>query len=47
VICGGGGNDVIFARWPGRDVIDGGPGSDTARVDHTDVIRHVERVLYR
>ncbi len=47
VICGGGGNDVIFARDGKRDVIDGGPGRDTAYVDKGDVVRHVEKVLYR
>ena len=47
MICGGGGNDVIFARDGKRDVIDGGPGRDTAYVDKGDVVRHVEKVLYR
>ena len=47
VICGGAGNDVIFARDGKRDVIDGGPGRDTAYADKRDVVRHVEKVLYR
>jgi Ca2+-binding RTX toxin-like protein len=47
VICGGGGIDVIFARDGKRDVIDGGPGRDTAYADKVDVVRHVEKVLYR
>src|SRR5262249_2081074 len=47
VICGLGGNDVIFARDGKRDVIDGGPGRDTAYADKRDVVRHVEKVLYR
>jgi Tol biopolymer transport system component len=47
IICGGGGNDVIDARDGKRDVIDGGPGRDTVYADKRDVVRHVEKVLYR
>ena len=38
---------MILARDGERDVIDGGPGRDTAYVDKGDVVRHVEKVLYR
>jgi len=44
IVCGLDGNDVIRARNGKRDVIDGGPGSDTAVVDRIDVVRHVEHV---
>lgn len=47
VICGGGGNDVIFARDGKHDIVDGGAGRDTAYVDKGDIVRHVEKVLYR
>lgn len=43
-VCGLDGNDVIHARNGKRDVIDGGPGIDTAIVDRVDVVRHVEHV---
>ncbi len=43
-VCGLEGNDLIRARNGKRDVIDGGPGDDTAVVDRIDVVRHVEHV---
>ena len=43
-VCGLEGNDVIRARNGKKDVIDGGPGTDTAIVDRIDVVRHVEHV---
>ena len=44
VICGLAGNDVIYARDGARDVIDGGPGVDTAYVDRFDLVQSVEHV---
>ena len=44
IVCGLDGDDLIRARNGKRDVIDGGPGSDTAIVDRIDVVRHVEHV---
>ncbi|MCW2964896.1 MAG: cadC 12 [Actinomycetia bacterium] len=43
-VCGLAGDDVIRARNGKRDIIDGGPGNDTAFVDRIDVVRHVEHV---
>jgi hypothetical protein len=39
-----GGNDIVFARNHQRDVIDCGPGIDTAFVEQSDVVRRCERV---
>jgi hypothetical protein len=39
-----GGNDVVFAGNHERDVIDCGPGIDTAFVDRRDVVRRCEHV---
>ena len=45
-LLGGAGNDMLLARDGNRDIVDGGPGHDTAEVDkHLDVVRNVERVL--
>jgi Ca2+-binding RTX toxin-like protein len=44
-IKAGGGNDRIEARDGFRDVIDCGPGNDTAEVDRLDVVRSCEHVL--
>ena len=45
VLCGGAGNDVIYARNGHRDIVDGGPGRDRARVDRgLDVLRGVEKL---
>ena len=33
MICGGAGNDTIYARDGHRDVVDGGPGRDVAYLD--------------
>jgi dipeptidyl aminopeptidase/acylaminoacyl peptidase len=44
-ILGLAGNDWIEARDGRRDVIDCGPGNDTAIVDRHDVVRNCERVL--
>ena len=40
---GGGGADVLLARDGVRDVVNGGAGTDRARVDGTDRVRLVER----
>jgi hypothetical protein len=39
-----GGNDVVFARNHQRDVIDCGPGIDTAFVERRDILRRCEQV---
>jgi len=44
-IKAGGGNDRIEARDGYRDVIDCGPGNDTAEVDRRDLVRNCEHVL--
>ncbi len=44
VICGLGGNDVIYARDGSRDLVIGGPGNDTAYVDQFDQVESVEHV---
>jgi hypothetical protein len=44
VVCAGRGNDTIDARNGKVDTIDGGPGVDTATVDASDHVRHVEHV---
>jgi RTX calcium-binding nonapeptide repeat (4 copies) len=44
-IAAGAGNDRIEARDGFRDVIDCGPGTDTAEVDRLDVVRNCEHVL--
>jgi len=44
-IKAGGGNDRIEARDGFRDVIDCGPGNDTAEFDRLDVVRNCEHVL--
>lgn len=46
-MLGGPGNDSFHSRDGWRDVIDGGPGFDTAWVDQLDVVRNVERVYRR
>ncbi len=44
-ICGLGGNDTIDVRNHSRDVVDGGPGRDTARIDKKlDRVVRVERI---
>ena len=43
-IYGGRGNDTIYARDDTRDVVDCGPGHDTAYVDPHDVVRNCEKV---
>jgi Ca2+-binding RTX toxin-like protein len=43
-MLGGPGNDLLFGRDGCRDVIDGGPGIDTAFVDQLDIVRNVEHV---
>ena len=46
VICGEAGNDVVHARDGVRDVVEGGPGRDSARVDRRlDRVRSIERRL--
>jgi Ca2+-binding RTX toxin-like protein len=42
---GGTGPDLILARGGGADTVDCGAGSDVARVDGSDRVRHCERVL--
>lgn len=43
---GGAGNDTLNARDGGRDVVVGGPGHDSARIDRgLDRVRGVERIL--
>jgi hypothetical protein len=44
-ISAGGGDDRIEARDGFRDVIDCGPGNDTAEIDRLDVVRNCEHVL--
>lgn len=44
VLDGGQGDDVLNARDGARDVVRGGPGRDTARVDRIDVVSGVEKV---
>ncbi len=46
-ILGGSGNDTISARDRGRDIVDCGPGSDTATVDRQDSVKHCEHVKRR
>jgi Ca2+-binding RTX toxin-like protein len=46
-ILGGPGNDTINARDHGRDIVDCGPGSDTATVDRKDSVKHCEHVHRR
>ena len=46
VLSGGIGNDVLNARDRRRDVVRGGPGRDSARIDrHLDRVKGVERIL--
>jgi hypothetical protein len=46
VLLGGPGRDTIYARDGTRDVVEGGPGSDRARVDRgLDRLRSVERPI--
>jgi len=46
VLRGGDGNDVLDARDGTQDVVDGGPGVDTAIVDRFDIVVGVENVRY-
>jgi len=46
-VCAGGGNDTINAVNGKRDVVDGGPGRDTATVDRTDLVLRTEVVHRR
>jgi Ca2+-binding RTX toxin-like protein len=41
-ISGRNGNDVIDARNSARDIVDCGPGNDTAYLSHSDIARHCE-----
>jgi Ca2+-binding RTX toxin-like protein len=41
---GGTGNDDIRSYDVARDVVDGGPGIDSAWTDHFDIVRSVERL---
>jgi Tol biopolymer transport system component len=43
LLFGGRGDDRLLSRDGRRDVVDGGPGHDTARVDRRDLVRNVER----
>jgi hypothetical protein len=45
ILLGNRGNDQLFARDGAKDVVDGGPGYDTATVDSHDVVGHVEKRL--
>jgi Tol biopolymer transport system component len=46
VLCGGAGNDVVYARNRHRDFVDGGPGQDRAQVDPgLDVVKGVEKLV--
>ena len=48
VICGGKGNDTIYARDGHGDVVNGGPGRDVAHIDRKlDRTTGVEVKLYR
>lgn len=42
-LLGGAGADTLLARDRTRDVVDGGAGTDRARVDGSDSVRRVER----
>jgi dipeptidyl aminopeptidase/acylaminoacyl peptidase len=46
LLRGGDGNDVLDARDGTQDVVVGGPGFDTAFVDHFDIVVGVEDVRY-
>ena len=46
-LVGGPGNDRFHTRDGMRDVVNGGPGFDTAWVDRLDVVRNVERIYRR
>ena len=39
LLAGGSGNDVLLARDGARDLVDGGPGRNTARADARDAVR--------
>ena len=43
-LLGGPGNDTFRSYDATRDVVDGGPGVDSAWTDHLDVVRHVEHL---
>jgi Ca2+-binding RTX toxin-like protein len=45
-LSGGAGNDALSARDHRRDVVIGGPGTDTATVDRVDRVVSIERARY-
>ena len=44
VISTGAGNDTIDVVDGRKDIVNCGPGIDTVRADHADVLRHCEHV---